>query len=177
VEISATMREQALKVLGKRHADELLFGDLRQVKAAELDERPSLIYWNDVFEHICPDEIGDYLAHIHQLLQPGGTLVTITPNWLLRPSDVTRSFCPLRTEARGLHFKEYRLAEVAKLLKQAGFKRVATPLVVSKQRIYLCGRGGRLVKQLCEPLIDKLPIKCAHLLCRGLGLSYTIARK
>jgi SAM-dependent methyltransferase len=177
VEISTTMREQAVQLLGPRHENHLRFGDLRSVGIDGLDERPTLIYWNDVFEHICPDEIGDYLAHIHHLLQPGGMLVTITPNWLLRPSDVTRSFCPLRTEARGLHFKEYRLAEVTKLLKQAGFHRVATPLVVSRKQIYLCGSGLRFVKQCCEPLIDKLPIRQAHLLCRGLGLSYTIATK
>lgn len=177
VEISTTMRDQAVQLLGLRHEKHLLLGDLRGVGFDDLDERPTLIYWNDVYEHICPDEIGDYLAHIHHLLQPGGMLVSITPNWLLRPSDVTRSFCPLRTEARGLHFKEYRLTEVTKLLKQAGFRRVATPLVVSKKRIYLCGSGLRFAKQLCEPLIDKLPIKSAHLLCRGLGLSYTIATK
>ncbi len=177
VEISNAMREQAIALLGERHTEQLLFGDLRQVEAHAIPARPSLVYWNDVFEHICPDEIADYLAHIYNLLQPGGLLVTITPNWLLRPSDVTRSFCPLRTEARGLHFKEYRLAEVSKLLKQAGFQRAATPLMVSRKRIYLFCNGLRFVKQWCEPLIDRLPIKPAHLLCRGLGLSYTIATK
>jgi SAM-dependent methyltransferase len=177
VEISSTMREHAVTLLGERYADQLLFGDLRQVKRDSLDERPTLIYWNDVFEHICPDEIADYLSHIYSLLQPGGMLVTITPNWLLRPSDITRTFCPLRTEARGLHFKEYRLSETVKLLKETGFRSVATPLCVSRQRIYLCGKGLRLCKQWCEPLIDKLPVKFAHLLCRGLGLSYTIATK
>jgi SAM-dependent methyltransferase len=177
VEISTAMHDQAVKLLGQHYEGQLLCGDLRHVNVSHLAERPTLVYWNDVFEHICPDEIADYLSHVHGLLQPGGMLVTITPNWLLRPSDVTRDFCPLRTEARGLHFKEYRLAEVAKLLKGAGFKRVATPFMVSRQRIYLCGSGLRLVKQLCEPLLDKLPIKPAHLLCRGMGLSYTIATK
>jgi SAM-dependent methyltransferase len=177
VEISTAMHQQAVELLGERRAEHLFCRDLRQVDVTDIAERPSLVYWNDVFEHICPDEIDDYLSHIHHLLQPGGMLVTITPNWLLRPSDVTRVFCPLRTEARGLHFKEYRLGEVAKLLKRTGFRRVATPLVVSKRRIYLCGSGGRLIKQWCEPLIDRLSIKPAHLLCRGLGLSYTIATK
>lgn len=177
VEISAAMREQAIATLGSLHADELLLGDLRSIDPATFIDKPSLIYWNDVFEHICPDEISAYLKHIHSLLLPGGALVTITPNWLLRPSDVTRLFCPLRTEARGLHLKEYRLAEVARLLKEAGFKKIATPLMVSRKRIYLAGSGLRIVKQLCEPLIDRLPIKIAHLLCRGMGLSYTIATK
>ena len=177
VEISPTMHQQAVGLVGERRAEHLFCRDLRQVDISDIAERPSLVYSNDVFEHICPDEVGDYLTHIHHLLQPGGMLVTITPNWLLRPSDVTRVFCPLRTGARGLHFKEYRLGEVTKLLKIAGFRRVATPLVVSKRRIYLCGSGGRLIKQWCEPLIDRLPIPTAHLLCRGFGLSYTIATK
>jgi SAM-dependent methyltransferase len=177
VEISSAMHRMAVELLGERSTEHLYCRDLRQIAAPDLSERPSLVYWNDVFEHICPDEIADYLAHIYRLLAPQGMLVTITPNWLLRPSDVTRVFCPFRTEARGFHFKEYRLGEVTSLLKQTGFRRVATPLVVSKRRVYLCGGGGRLVKQWCEPLIDKLPVRPAHLLCRGLGMSYTIAVK
>ncbi len=177
LEVSATMRDQALDLLGEKQADSLLLGDLRELDHKSLPGRPSLIYWNDVFEHICPDEIEDYLQQIYRLLMPGGSLVTITPNWLLRPSDVTVSFCPLRTEARGLHLKEYRLGEVTRLLKQAGFKRVATPLVVSRGRIYRSGSGQRFLKSLVEPAFDRLPIRLAHLLCRGLGLSHTIATK
>jgi len=182
LEVSATMREEAIGVLGgynskRAYADQLLLGDLRDVDKNSLPSRPSLVYWNDVFEHICPDEIEDYLAQIYKLLVPGGSLVTITPNWLMRPSDVTGDFCPPRTEARGLHLKEYRLAEVSRLLKKTGFRRVAAPLVVSKRRIFLLGSGGRWWKQQCEPLLDRLPWKTAELLCRGLGLSCTIAVK
>jgi len=177
VEISGTMREEAITRLGKKFADQLLLGDLRCVQPDSLPGRPSLVYWNDVFEHICPDEISDYLEHIYQMLPHGGTLVTVTPNWLLRPSDVTGDFCPPRTEANGLHLKEYRLSEVTRLLKEAGFHSVATPMVVSRKRVYQCGGGFRLAKQLCEPLMDWLPVRAAHLLCRGLGMSYTIATK
>lgn len=177
VEISAAMRKQAIRSVTSADADDLLLGDLRDVPLPEYADRPSLVYWNDVFEHICPDEISNYLKHIYELLLPGGALVTITPNWLLRPSDVTRIFCPLRTEARGLHLKEYRLSEVTRLLTQTGFRRVATPLFVSRKRIHLAGGGLRFVKQLIEPLLDRLPVKYTHLLCRGLGLSYTIATK
>ena len=177
IEVSNTMRDEAISVLGEKFADQLLLGDLRNVSKDSLPGRPSLIYWNDVFEHICPDEIAEYLDKIHELLMPGGQLVTITPNWLLRPSDVTGDFCPPRTEAVGLHLKEYRLAEVTKLLKQAGFRRVAAPLFVTPGRIFHFGGGFRLGKQWIEPLLDKLPLRPAHLLCRGLGLSCTIATK
>lgn len=177
IEVSTAMRDEALTVLGESHADQLLLGDLLNTSVDSLDSRPSLIYWNDVFEHICPDEISDYLDKIHELLMPGGQLLTITPNWLLRPSDITGDFHPPRTEAQGLHLKEYRLAEVTALLKQAGFRSVATPLFVSRKKIYQGGGGLRLGKQWIEPLLDRLPIFAMNLLCRGLGLSYTIATK
>ncbi len=177
IEVSTTMRDEALRTLGDKFSDQLLLGDMRILTKESLPGRPSLIYWNDVFEHICPDEIEDYLAKIYELLMPGGQLVTITPNWLLRPSDVTGDFHPPRTEACGLHLKEYRLGEVTTLLKQAGFRRVATPLFVTPGRIFHFGGGLRLPKQWVEPLIDKLALRPAHLLCRGLGLSCTIATK
>lgn len=177
IEVSEIMRAQAIGLLGNRHAPSLLLGDLRSVDLDSLDCRPTLIYWNDVLEHIPPDEIGDYLSHIYRLLAPGGTLVTITPNWILRPSDVTGDFCPPRTEARGLHLKEYRLAEVSCLLRQTGFRRVATPLLATHQRLVVCGSGGRALKQCIEPFLDHLPLRAARLLCRGLAMSATIARK
>jgi SAM-dependent methyltransferase len=177
IEVSSIMRQQAIELLGERYAASLLLGDLRGVDAASLTGRPTLIYWNDVFEHIPPDEIGDYVRHIHGLLAPGGVLVTITPHWLLRPMDVTGDFCPPRTVARGLHLKEYRLAEVTRQLRQAGFRRVSTPLVATRGRLVTCGGGGRTIKQWLEPWIDRLPVRAARLLCRGLAMSTTIATK
>ena len=177
IEVSEIMRAQAIELLGKRHAAALLLGDLRSVDVDSLVGRPTLIYWNDVLEHIPPDEIGDYVSHIYRLLAPGGTLVTITPNWILRPSDVTGDFCPPRTQARGLHLKEYRLTEVTRLLRQAGFRRVATPILATHRRLVVCGGGGRALKQCIEPWLDHLPVRAARLLCRGLAMSATIARK
>jgi SAM-dependent methyltransferase len=177
IEVSSIMREQAIEQLGERHAGSLLLGDLRTVDLDTLAGPPTLVYWNDVLEHIAPDEVGEYLDRIYQLLAPGGLLVTITPNWLLRPSDVTGDFRPPRSEACGLHLKEYRLTEVAHLLRQAGFRRVATPLFATHQRLVSCGPGGRRLKQLIEPWLDRLPVRAAHLLCRGLALSCTIATK
>jgi SAM-dependent methyltransferase len=177
IEVSSVMRGQAIDLLGKRHAASLLLGNLRDLELKSLCGRPTLVYWNDVLEHIPPDEASDYVRHIYDLLVPGGILVTITPNWLLRPSDVTFDFCPLRTEARGLHLKEYRLAEVARLLRRSGFARVATPLLATHEQLFMCGSGGRNIKQWIEPWIDRLPVGTARLLCRGLAMSVTIARK
>jgi SAM-dependent methyltransferase len=177
IEVSAAMRERAVAQVGPRYAEGLLVGDFRQLAATDLPGAPTLVYWNDVLEHVPVDEAAEYLAHIHRLLAPRGQLVTITPNWLLRPSDVTADFCPPRTIARGLHLKEYRLAEVTRLLKRAGFRRVATPLGVTPRRVVLFGGGGRRVKQLLEPVLDRLPLRAARFLCRGFAMSCTIATK
>jgi hypothetical protein len=171
------MRERAARVFSQRYAKELLVGDFRSLAAEDLPGPPTLIYWNDVLEHVPVDEAADYLAHIHKLLAPRGQLVTITPNWLMRPSDVTCDFCPPRTMARGLHLKEYRLAEVVRLLKRAGFRRISTPLCTTSRRVWLGGGGGRRMKQLVEPLLDRLPVGTAQLLCRGFAMSTTIATK
>jgi SAM-dependent methyltransferase len=177
IEVSEIMRAQALERLGNRYSASLLLGDLRSVGLDVLAGRPTMIYWNDVLEHIPPDEVGEYVDHIYRLLAPGGMLVTITPNWLLRPSDGTGDFCPWRTEARGLHLKEYRLAEVTRLLQNAGFRRVSTPILTTRSRLIACGGGGRIVKQFIEPWLDRLPVRAARLLCRGLAMSTTIAWK
>lgn len=177
IDVSSAMRERAARVFADRYAKALLVGDFRALQAEDLPGPPTLVYWNDVLEHVPVDEAADYLVHIHKLLAPRGQLVTITPSWLMRPSDVTGDFCPPRTEARGLHLKEYRLAEVTRMLRRAGFRRVSTPLCTTSRRVWLCGRGGRLVKQLIEPALDRLPVRAAQLLSRGFAMSTTIATK
>ena len=66
---------------------------------------------------------------------------------------------------------------MTRLLKRAGFRRVSTPLGTTPERVVLCGGGGRLVKQLIEPALDRLPVKAARFLCRGFAMSCTIATK
>ena len=177
IEVSAAMRAQALPIMPPDAHEQLLLGDFLQQDMRPLAGRFDLVYWNDVFEHVPPDEIRDYLAQISSLLRPGGTLVTITPNWHERPSDVTSDFCPPRTPARGLHLKEYSLGEVTSLLREAGFARVETPLVVLPHNIYL-GLGGLApLKRFCEPALEYLPFRLARLMVHGFGYAYTIAHK
>jgi hypothetical protein len=90
---------------------------------------------------------------------------------------VTCVFCPPRTEAAGVHLKEYTLGELTRLLRGAGFGRVATPWIVTPRRILLAGNGMAGLKRLVEPALEWLPFRLARLLCRGLGLSITIAGK
>lgn len=176
IEVSAAMREQALERLPAECHGRLYLGDLLSLDvsaAAGCD----VVFWNDVFEHLVPDDVPAFLRRIHELLAPGGYLVTITPNWHARPWDITRDFCPPRTTAQGFHLKEYTLGEVSGLVRAAGFRSVATPLVVTRGRIVLAGSGLLGCKSLCESLLEYLPFRCARLACRALGLSVTIARK
>lgn len=177
IEASEAMHEQACRLLGSEYRPRLHLGDFLGYEFPPSQRRFSLVYWNDVFEHIPPDETPDYLRRIHEFLVPGGQLLTITPNWHVRPSDVTRMMLPPRTEAVGLHLKEYTLREMVGLLRRAGFARVATPLGVLPRRMVLCGRGLIGLKCLAEPALEWLPFRLARLLCGALALSTTIATK
>ncbi len=50
-----------------------------------------------------------------------GAFICITPNRLAGPQDISRYFDPVAT---GLHLKEYLIAELAKLFRDAGFTQV-----------------------------------------------------
>ncbi len=174
VEVSGALHHQACELLGPDYREWLLVGDARTIAAGQ-QGRHSIVYWNDVFEHIPPDEILEYLQAIRSMLVPGGLLVTITPNWHFRPSDITSEFCPARTEAVGLHLKEYTLREVTALLLEAGFGKVRTPLLQTKKRMFTCGSGLAALKRLWEPQLEHLPARTAQILCRGFCLNCTIA--
>jgi SAM-dependent methyltransferase len=176
IEVSATMRDQARRRLGDNHPARLYLGDfLTQDLSAE--SNCDLVFWNDVLEHLAPDEVPHFLRRIHDMLTPGGYLVTITPNWHMRPSDVTMNFCPPRTTAVGFHLKEYSLREVTSRLRDAGFARVATPLFITHGRIVLSGSGLAGAKRVFEPLLEWVPFRLARVACRALGLSFTIAQR
>jgi len=177
IEVSAKLRGEACRLLGANSESYLHLGDFLRYGLPPSQRPFHMVYWNDVFEHVPPDEIRDYLRNIRDLLAPGGQLITVTPNWHMRPSDVTKGVCPARTEAAGLHLKEYTLGEVLGLLRECGFCRVTTPLFVTRRRIVLCGTGCAGLKRLIEPALEVLPFRLARLLCRGLGLSMTIATK
>ncbi|MEA1951510.1 MAG: methyltransferase domain-containing protein [Planctomycetota bacterium] len=177
VEASQCLRDQAVALLGPQHAERLVVADLLTHNPAHQADPYTLIYWNDVFEHIPPDEIQDYLAKIFDMLAPGGSLVTITPNWHNRPSDATAIHHPPRTEARGLHLKEYTLSQVTALLRRAGFNRVEVPLFLTHNNIHLHGTGLARTKRLLEPTLEWMPFRLAQIICRGFGLYCTIATK
>jgi hypothetical protein len=58
---------------------------------------------------------------MHRILRPGGHYLVVTPNRIYGPHDVSRYFAD---EAQGLHLREYTHADLARLLRRAGFQGV-----------------------------------------------------
>ena len=178
LEVSSQLFEESKSKLPESCHRNLWLGDFCSIDFCEQQSSYSLAYWNDVFEHVPVDEISDYLQKLCGLLKPGGKLVTITPNWHMRPSDVTVLLKPQRTEAIGFHLKEYTLGEVRGLLLNAGFQSVHTPFFISPGRFYYSNFFDMtFLKSQLEPLLEYLPVGLAIQMCRRFGFSCTIATK
>ena len=60
IEVSEFMRQLARECLPACFHDRLYLGDLLRLELAE-EDRFQVVYWNDVFEHLPPDESDAYL--------------------------------------------------------------------------------------------------------------------
>lgn len=141
-----------------------------------------IFYWNDVFEHIPVDEINPLLEMIHSKLSRNGIIITVTPNWHLRPTNITETFHPHGTEAKGFHFKEYTYNEVTSLLENNGFKVVSSPYIYNlfaKKYIINFNEIALLnhkIKRFIEPVAAVLPFFLKRYLILGFAFSTTIAK-
>jgi SAM-dependent methyltransferase len=81
----------------------------------------SLVYSNQLMEHLHPEDALDQLRAVHACLKPGGRYVCVTPNRLSGPHDISKYFDETAT---GFHLKEYTARELAALLCEAGFARI-----------------------------------------------------
>jgi SAM-dependent methyltransferase len=87
----------------------------------------TLAFSNQLMEHLHPDDAVAQLRAIAAALAPGGAYVCITPHRYSGPHDVSRAFDPV---AQGLHLHEYRVGELVRLFRAAGFARFATYLPI-----------------------------------------------
>jgi 2-polyprenyl-3-methyl-5-hydroxy-6-metoxy-1,4-benzoquinol methylase len=178
LEVAGQLFREAKAKLPHPYHKNLWLGDFQSMEIETHRESYSLAYWNDVFEHIPVDEISDYLERLYQLLMPGGKLVTITPNWHMRPSDCTDMYMPPRTEAVGFHLKEYTLGQVNSLLHAAGFAKVQSPIFISRNQIFLSDAFDiTSLKVRTESLLEMLPFRWAVQICRRFGFNCTVATK
>ena len=145
------------------HATHLYKGNAFDSLAKLPDSSVDVFYWSDVFEHIPPDEIREHVRLIHRKLRDKGYAITITPNWHLRPTDITRRVHPLGTEALGFHLKEYTYRELSRLFLELGFRKVLSPYCyIPKTKDVVMGFGltaamWHQCKFLMEPVAAVIP--------------------
>jgi hypothetical protein len=153
-----------------------IFDSLQKVADASID----LFYWNDVLEHIPDDEIAEYLRLIYRKMSGGGIVITITPNRLYGPCDVTRLFYPAGTKAKGFHFHEYTYAEVEALFTAHGFTPSYCIAVnpINRNYIIINKLLGVWVKRLVEKLAPAVhPFLLKRILLYVAGCHVSVFKK
>jgi Methyltransferase domain len=83
--------------------------------------KATLIFSNQLMEHLHPEDARDQLANVFAALEPGGKYFCITPNRMNGPHDVSGGIDEV---ARGFHLREYTNRELAGLFRSVGFARV-----------------------------------------------------
>lgn len=107
-------------------------------------------YSNQLMEHLHPDDARDQLENVHRVLKPGGIYISLTPNRLTGPHDVSKHFDEVAT---GFHLKEYTLHELLDLMKATGFARFSSLLFVPKTTIVI----PLWLPMAVEKAVERLP--------------------
>jgi hypothetical protein len=169
--------EQHLKNNTKFDFDEdIIFNALNKIDDTSID----VFYSNDVLEHICIDEINEYISLIYRKIATNGIIVTITPNRFTGPHDVTRLFLPTGTKAKGFHFHEYSYFEVKKLFVSHGFKRYSSICIL--HHYIICCKYMEWLIEIMRFISESLalwiyPIRLRGMILSMLGCHVSVFRK
>ena len=128
----------------------LLLSDGCSIEVAA--ESVDLAFSNQLMEHLHPEDAVAQLRNIHRALKPSGRYLCITPNRFSGPHDVSQHF---GTIACGLHLREYALAELLQLFRDAGFSRFRT--YIGKDGLYV--RCPLWLCRMLESTIGVLPAR------------------
>lgn len=112
---------ETLPVLNKKPAN-LKCKIFNGLDIPEPDGIADIIYSNQVFEHLHPDDVHFTLQQCRRILSANGTLVIVTPHRFTGPHDVSRYFTD---RPEGFHLKEYTYREIRELLRQNGYRNVS----------------------------------------------------
>jgi SAM-dependent methyltransferase len=82
---------------------------------------------DQVLEHLHPDDVGEHLRGVYQILKDDGRYIFRTPHRFSGPHDVSRVF--KYDEPQGMHLKEYTNREFISAARAAGFKRPYYPFM------------------------------------------------
>jgi hypothetical protein len=143
------------------------------------DNSIDVFYWNDVMEHIPEDEIEKYIKILTSKMNIGGIIITITPNRLKGPSDITAHFEPRGTIAKGFHFHEYTFYEIITLFKEYNIKSSYSFLGYLKKGWYILGSSKVIdrIKFSGEKISVKFPYLLKKILITIIGCDVSILKK
>jgi ubiquinone/menaquinone biosynthesis C-methylase UbiE len=121
------------------------------------DKSVSVVYSNQLMEHLHPEDSHEQLEEIYRVLKPGGYYICVTPNRLAGPHDISKYFDPIAT---GFHLQEYTQKELYHLFLETGFSKIFT---------YMGGRGiyyrfPHLLALVVETMLNPLPFKVRHVI-------------
>jgi SAM-dependent methyltransferase len=119
----------------------------------------SLCFSIDVIEHLHPEDCREHFRQVHELLEPGGRYVIITPNRVNGPHDVTAEEFPDAREPIGFHLNETTYAELSRELKASGFTRLQA----------LWGLPGRSVLPIRVPSQVGVLAESVYAACRKIS--------
>jgi hypothetical protein len=142
------------------------------------DNSVDVFYWNDVMEHIPEDEIEDHIKLLTSKMNIGGIIITITPNRLKGPCDVTAHFEPRGTIAKGFHFHEYTFHEIITLFKKYNIKNSYGFLGYAKKGWYILGSSKVIdtIKFAGEKISVKFPYLLKKILITIIGCDVSILK-
>lgn len=132
-------------------------------------ENANLIFSNQLMEHLHPDDALDQLRNIYNALAPNGRYLCITPSKLHGPHDVSKFYDRV---ASGFHLKEYTVAELAKLFRSVGFRRVQVYFRMRQVRAFLPVTAASSVEHMlaCVPYSARRKIGAARGVSHLLGI-------
>ncbi len=115
----------------------------------------SVVYSNQLMEHLHPEDSQEQLKEIYRVLQSGGHYICVTPNRLAGPHDISKYF---DTVATGFHLQEYTHQELYSLFKSVGFSKILT---------YMGGKGiyyrfSHTLTLAVETLLNPLPFRIKY---------------
>lgn len=125
------------------------------------DESISLIYSNQVLEHIHPDDVEDGMREVYRVLKPGGHYICRTPNRFSGPHDISMYFDDV---AQGTHMCEYSYKSLYQLMRRTGF--VHPRIIVAPRAYRLFGLPYALAR-LAESLFAAVPQSLHTPICRS----------
>lgn len=92
-------------------------------------EEFDVVYWNDVAEHLHPEDLQSALTEIRRVLRTGGVLCTVTCHADDGPHDASMMIVPTGASPLGVHMQEFTYASWSAELRAAGFRDVRAPVV------------------------------------------------